>query len=157
MTIYSATLNSFIDGDNIYLNVDIGGGQIVVKNIRLRGIWTENINKQYLKNFRGAKGITALLEIKKWIYENSTDLEVIDPIIDICGRWLVELKASGNSESLNDYMINKYYKNADWNNEKQEELKDDWFAGEQVTVPEGDELPIFHNWGKNVFIGLMHK
>lgn len=153
MEVYNATLNRVIDGDCIDLNVDIGDSQIEVKRIRLQGVKTGKLNKVFHKSFKGGAHYIAMLEIKKWFYEKSPNLTVETETKEICGRWLGVIKAEGEATSLNDYLINKGYSDTRWGKDNQEELIDDWFAGEEVTVPDGDTLPIFHAWGKPVFLG----
>ena len=151
---YPATLDRVLDGETIQLNVNIGGGQIVSQRIRLKGVQTQNISKQYHTSFKGASGVFAKLKVIEWFYNRSPVLTVQEFEKDICGRILGVVFSSDDEVSLNVYMIESFYYSADWEIEKQQELKTAWFAGESVTVPQGDLLPIFHAWGKNIFLGF---
>lgn len=151
---YTATLNRVLDGETIDLNVDLGDSQIEVKRIRLKGIQTENMFKQYRTGLKGADGVFAKLKVDEWFYIRSENLTLQADIIEICGRWLGTIFAEDDETSLNQYLIDNYYRNDDWLIDNQENLKDDWFAGESVRVPQGDLLPIFHIWGKPVFKGF---
>lgn len=153
MVIYTGTLDRVIDGTTLDIEINLGGGQTEINRIRLSGIQADNIFKKYRTGKEGGAGVFAKLELQKWLYENSPNLSIEYETTDICGRWLGIVTAEGNEESLNEYMKKKIYKNIDWNKEEQEALVNDWFEGEQITIPGGDELPIFHIWGKSQFLG----
>jgi len=150
---YTATLNKVIDGTTIDMDVDIGDSQIEKKRIRIVGIQAYNIFKKFRTSFDGASGVFAMLEVSKWFYENGSDYKVFFDTIDICGRWLGDIKNQAETESLRDTMLSLYYKNIKWSVSEQEILKQEWFDGEVVTIPGGDVLPIFHNWGKSCLLG----
>ena len=151
--IYSATLNRVIDGSTFDLNVDLDDSEIEVARIRLSGMQSQNMFKQYRTGKKGADGVFAKFELLKWFADNNTDLTVEYETTDICGRWLAVVTASGNDESLNDFMIGKIYKNTAWGKTNQDIIVNDWFDGDVVTIPGGDELPIFQIWGKPQLIG----
>lgn len=153
MTIYSGILNRVIDGTTIELDLDIGNGQIQTRRIRIEGTQANNIFKNYRSGNVGASGVHAKLEVLKWFADNSSELSCDVLSIDICGRGLSIVTANGNPISLNDYLKAKIYKNHNWNEPEQDTLVDEWFDGEQVTIPGGDELPIFHIWGKPQLLG----
>ena len=121
--------------------------------MRLSGIKTGKLNKIFHQSFKGGAHFVAKMEITKWLYERSPVLTVEVELIGICGRWLGIIKSVGDDTSLNDFLKNKYYKDVRWSKEEQEDLINDWFAGEEVTIPDGDKLPIFHAWGKPIFLG----
>lgn len=154
MTTYPATLERVINGSTIELNIDIGLGQIVKRIIRLKKITTGNIQKVYHTSIPGTGRKVVELEIKKWFSELENTFKVTFNTIDICGRALAEITEDVTGDNLNDYLISIYLADPRWGEVYQEELKADWFAGETVTIPDGDELPIFHIWGKPVFIGM---
>jgi endonuclease YncB( thermonuclease family) len=151
---YPATLLKVLDGETVDLNVEISAGQIVPHRVRLKGVQTQNISKQYHTSFKGATGVFAKLKVIEWFYNRSLVLTVQEFEKDICGRILGVVFAAGDEISINVYMIENFYYSADWELANQQSLKAAWFAGEVVTVPQGDQLPIFHAWGKNIFIGF---
>ena len=153
MVIYSATLNNVTDGTTLDLNVDIGDSQIIVQRVRLLGIQAKNMFKRYRTGNPGSRGVFARFEVLRWFSDNSTVLSFEYETIEICGRWLGVLTSFGNPESLNVYMKKKVYKNTDWDKADQETLVDEWFDGQEVRVPGGDLLPVFHIWGKPQLIG----
>jgi len=151
---YPATLNMVIDGSTVDLNVDIGGGQIEVQRVRIIGIQTENIMKRYRSSFKGSAGMVSMIIVREWFLIRSPVLTLKSEIIDICGRILGDIFALGDAVGISEYMKNNYSFAVDWEKPEQEELKEKWFDGELVRVPGGDLLPIFHNWGKNIYTGF---
>ena len=154
MSTYPATLERVINGSTIELNITIGGSQVVKRVVRLKEIKTGNIQKTYHLSFTGGERQVAELEVKRWFYELDNTFKVTFTTIDICGRILGEIVEDVTGDNLNDYLKSIGLEDERWGEVYQEDLKDDWFAGETVTIPDGDELPIFHIWGKPVFLGM---
>jgi len=148
MQIYSGKLKRVIDGDTIEIDIDITETEKDKKRIRLKGIQNKNFNKIKHTKFDGAEGITAKYKVINWFAERSKNLIINVYNIDICGRWLSEVFAFGDSESINQFMLNNGKRSEYWEPEIQEEEKEEWFLGEVVIVPNGGELPEFHIWGK---------
>ena len=153
MTNYNAELIEVVDGSDTILKVEIEINVFEDVKFRLEGVQTPEIQKHYHTSLNGALGLQFKYTVAKWFSEHSENINIDLVGKDICGRWLGVLYAEGEAESLNTFLINLYANNNDWNIAKQEELKDDWFEGEEVTIPNRDKLPIFRNWGKPVFLG----
>jgi len=154
MTQYTATLSRIINGCTIELNVQINPSQNIKRIIRLKGVISANVQKVYHSSFIGGSRLVEKFNVNKWFNEKGNNVIVEFYDIDICGRWLGEIWEDLLDPSLNDYLIDLFYYDRRWDIEEQENLKNDWFSGEVVTIPDGDKLPIFHIWGKSVFIGM---
>lgn len=150
---YNATLNRVINGSTIDMNVELNPGEYNVIRIRLAEIRTGNTQKLYHLSFEGSYRIMAELAIKQWFYERSSLFYVNYYTIDICGRWLSDIIEVSSSDSLINYMKSLNYTDDRWSELSQDDLKNEWFGGEVVTVPDGDELPLFQPWGKLSFLG----
>lgn len=153
MVSYPAILNRVVNGCTIDMDVYINPEQTETQRIRLSEIHTANTQKIYHLSFTGAERILAELEVKKWFSERTQTLTVNYITIDLCGRWLSDIVEEITLDSLVDHMKSLNYTDDNWSEVKQEELKDDWFDGELVQIPDGDYLPIFQNWGKQSFAG----
>jgi hypothetical protein len=153
MVDYAVTLIRVVNGCTIDLNVNIGGGQIVENRVRLKEIRTGNIQKIYHKSFEGGKRTVGGFEVDKWFYNRTENLTLSVDTVDICGRMLGVITGDISGDNLNEHLKSLGYRDDRWGEVEQDELKDDWFAGETVTIPDGDELPVFHNWGKLTFLG----
>lgn len=153
MTSYKCSLERVINGCTVEMNVVINAEQTEKHIIRLKGVSSGNLQKTFHLSFRGGERTVQELRVKEWFYERTEELTVEFDIIDICGRWLGVITGDISGDNLNDDLIDLGYKNDEWDKDYQEELIDDWYSGEEVTIPEGDKLPIFHIWGKLNFVG----
>ena len=145
---YSAELVEVIDGDTFYLRVYYPDSSQAVIKFRLIDIRTENISKTKGTTLEGGLGLNYKYLSKQWFYENNPALNIEFITKDIVGRWLGIIKALGNDESLNVYLLSKFKRDDYWSDSNQQEEKQKWFSGETVIVKDGGELPEFVIWGK---------
>lgn len=153
MVAYPFELERVVNGCTIDLNVNIGDSQIILQRVRLKEIVSGNLQKIYNTSFKGGERTVQSLAVEKWFYERTEELILYVDTVDICGRWLGVITGVVSGDNLNEDLKALGYRDDRWGEVLQEELKNDWFEGEQITIPDGDELPIYYNWGKLTFLG----
>lgn len=154
MEVYNCTLHEVLDADTQRLNVDIGGSQTIVIKFRNIGVQAPLLNKRRQTTMKGAAAFVYKHEVLKWFNDRSSDLTIYVYGKDLCGRWIGSLFAFGDPVSLTDYLKERYLTDDNWTFEVQQDLIQDWFAGEEVTIPGRDRLPLFRIWGRPLFRGF---
>jgi len=123
---YKAKLLKIWDGDTIDMDVNLGLGFFCNARIRFIGVDAPEIFKVKKTSQEFAKGMIALLEVRKWfgLEPGIFELNVIGR--GLYGRWLGEVWKLGNPESINDYMKSKFYGTEYFSWKHQEPLKGYW-------------------------------
>lgn len=148
-----AVLIKVLDGDTVDLDVNLGLGFHVDARIRLTGVDCPEIFAVKHTSEEYGKGFVAKSYTAKFFYENAGPYYLLAEHKGIHGRWLGEIWAAIDQESLNDLLIALNYSTDGWKWFSQEPLISDWFNRNPVTAPGGQQLEAWHNWGRSVFIG----
>lgn len=154
MTIYSGELLRVVNASSFIIRVILEDEVTEDIRFKLLDATSEDFQNKFRSSFKGGRGLNLKFLVKKWFFERSfaVTIEVVGK--DIVGRWLGTLNEIVTGQSLNEYLESVFLKDTRWSSANQEVLKSDWFAGEEVRVPDGAVLPIFHIWGKPVTLGM---
>lgn len=114
--IYRAELIKIIDGDTIDFKINFGLGFFCNARIRLKGIDAPEIYHIKKTESEFIKGKIATLQVKEWFKNSGSIYWINAEHRDLYGRWLGEVWKGLDEDSLNDYLVKKYYKSEykDW-------------------------------------------
>lgn len=103
--VYKSKLIKVVDGDTIYLHVNLGLGFFCNALVRLVGLEGGEIFgvKKGSEEFK--KGQVSKLYVKKWFMENGNDVYLSAEHRGYHGRWLGIVWAKVGEKSLNDYLL----------------------------------------------------
>lgn len=110
--IYKAELIKIIDGDTLDFKVFFGLGFFCNARIRLINIDAPEIFHVKKTDLEFLKGNIAKLDVKNWFYDSLPPYFINAEHRDLYGRWLGEVWKNVNEQSLNDYLIGRYYKSS---------------------------------------------
>lgn len=115
-TVYEAELLKIIDGDTLDMRVHLGLGFFCNARIRLRYIDAPEIYHTKKTDPEFIKGKIAKLHVSQWFYRDSYVYYLNAEHRDLYGRWIGEVWKKVCEGSLNDYLIDKYYRSEykDW-------------------------------------------
>lgn len=118
--VYRCRLINVIDGDTIDLYVNLGLGFFVNARIRLQGIDAPEIYHISKNTSEYHQGIVAKYTVARWLHGYEKDLYLRAEERGLYGRWLGEVWRKVGEESLNDYLITRYYKSQykDWKHQR---------------------------------------
>lgn len=126
--VYEAIIIKVIDGDTIDLKVNLGFNMQMNIRVRLKDIdapemyAVKKTSKEYIE------GLKARLTVISFIGDSGSKVYVNATKKGIYGRWLGEIWRSPNENSLNDYLIKKFYKSEYWEISAQNTLIEKWIT-----------------------------
>ena len=152
--VYQCQLIKILDGDTMDYTVNLGLGFFVNARVRLIGVDAPEIFGVKHTSEEYAKGMVAKQLVAQWFYDFGPTFYLQATHKGIHGRWLGEIWRQVDEQSLNDFLIDNFYSNGDWSWFSQEALIEDWFSRNPVTCPGGQNLIAWHNWGRDVIMGM---
>ena len=108
--VYKCELLKIIDGDTLDLKIFFGLGFFCHARIRLKDVDCPEVYGVKKTDPEFIKGTVATLTVKKWFYNSGPVYYVNAEHRDLYGRWLGEVWKCPGENSLNDYLIDEYYK-----------------------------------------------
>lgn len=121
-----ARLINVIDGDTVDMVVNMGMGIQIKARIRLQGIDAPEIYGVKRTSEEYLKGMKARTEVVLWFEKGSGVFYILCSHKGIYGRWLGEIWREIGEISLNDWLMENYYKSEYWEKHSQEALIKDW-------------------------------
>lgn len=126
LTVYEARLINVIDGDTVDMVVNLGMGVEHKARIRLASIDAPEMFGVKKEKPEYAEGLKARIQVVIW-FEGGTGLYYLScEHKGIYGRWLGEIWRGVGEISLNDWLIENYYKSQYWERHSQEVLLKKW-------------------------------
>jgi len=126
LMVYEARLINVIDGDTVDMVVNLGMGVEHKARIRLVSIDAPEIYGVKKDNPEYARGLQARMQVVIWFENGSGVYYVSCNHKGIYGRWLGEIWREVGEISLNDWLIENYYKSQYWEKHSQEVLLKKW-------------------------------
>lgn len=126
LTVYEAKLINVIDGDTVDMLVNLGMGVEHKARIRLANIDAPEMYGVKKSSNEYVNGIKARTQVILW-FENGAEFYYLScDHKGIYGRWLGEIWRTVGEISLNDWLIENYYKSEYWERHSQEVLIRKW-------------------------------